>query len=365
MIRILNRHVFAEAAQTWLGVTGVLLFILLSNQFARVLGDAAKDKIPKDAVFGVIGLTALQYLTILVPFAVFLAIMLSQARLYRDSEMPAMMACGVSPTSLYRPLGWLTLPLAILVGYLALVVGPTATQEVERIGAEARRQVDLAAIEPGRFIETGNNGAVVYAERVGEDGALSRVFVQRRLPNGGIELVTARRGTQQLSDDESTRFIVLEDGQRYEGVPGTNDFRLIEFAEHGLPYTLPQVESLDLDTEAQTTAALLQRTDAEALAELQWRVSIPISVLVLTFLAVPLARSQPRQGRYGKMALGILIYVIYFNLLAAARVWVEQGRVPPIVGLWWVHLGVIAIGLALLATHNGWLARLRVWGRST
>ncbi|MEO0578909.1 MAG: LptF/LptG family permease [Pseudomonadota bacterium] len=139
MIRTLSRHVFAEAAQTWLGVTGVLLFILLSNQFARVLGDAAKDKIPKDAVFSVIGLTALQYLTILVPFAVFLAIMLSQARLYRDSEMPAMMACGVSPASLYRPLGWLALPLAALVGYLALFVGPAATLEVERIGAEAKR----------------------------------------------------------------------------------------------------------------------------------------------------------------------------------------------------------------------------------
>ena len=363
MIRTLSRHVLTEAAQTWLSVTGVLLFILLSNQFARVLGDAAKDKIPKDAVFSVIGLTALQYLTILVPFAIFLAIMLSQARLYRDSEMPAMMACGVSPASLYRPLSWLVLPLALVVGYLALIVGPMATLEVERIGAAAKRNVDLASLEPGRFIETGSGGAVIYAERVDDDGALTRVFVQRRYPDGTVEIVTARRGSQRLSDDESTRYIVLEDGQRYEGVPGSNEFRFIEFAQHGIPYRLPGIESPEPDTESQATAVLAAERSPEALAELQWRASIPLSVLVLTFLAVPLARSQPRQGRYGKLALGILVYVIYFNLLAAAKVWVEQGRLSPWIGLWWVHALVVVLGLALYGVHNGVFARWLRWGR--
>ncbi|MEO0997436.1 MAG: LptF/LptG family permease, partial [Pseudomonadota bacterium] len=206
MLRTLDRYVFREILGAWLAVTGVLLFILLSNQFARVLGDAAKDKIPREAVFEVIGLTALQYLTIIGPFGLFLAAMLALARLYRDSELPAMMACRVSPASMYRPLGWIALPLALLVGWLALLVGPEAIREAERIGAEARRQVDLGAIEPGRFIASGSEGAVIYAEDVESDGSLTNVFVQRSDADG-VEVVLAERGYQRPSDDPDRRFI--------------------------------------------------------------------------------------------------------------------------------------------------------------
>lgn len=112
MTRILDRYIFREIATTWLGVTGVLLMILLTNQFARVLGDVAKGKLPKNAAFEVIGLSAVQYLTILVPIGLFLAVMLALGRLYRDSELPAMMACRVGPAGIYRPLLWLLLPMA-------------------------------------------------------------------------------------------------------------------------------------------------------------------------------------------------------------------------------------------------------------
>ncbi|MEL7297595.1 MAG: LptF/LptG family permease, partial [Pseudomonadota bacterium] len=112
MFRILDRYILRETAQTWFFVTLTLLTILLSNQFARVLGDAAQDKVAKEAVFAVIGLTALQYLTIIVPFGLFLAVMLALARLYSDSELPAMMACRIGPSGLIRPLVWLAVPLA-------------------------------------------------------------------------------------------------------------------------------------------------------------------------------------------------------------------------------------------------------------
>lgn len=359
MFRIVDRYVFKEAAQTWLGVTTVLLFILLSNQFARVLGDAAKDKIPKDVVFSVIGLTVTQYLTIIVPFGLFLAIMLAMARLYRDSEMPSLMAVGVGPGNLYRPLAWLAVPLALGVGYLSLVISPLAIETVERITAEARRNVDLAAIEPGRFIATRGDGGVIYAEGVEADGSLRDVFVQRRLPNNVVEVVVAERGFQRNDTDNDRRIIVLENGRRYEGVPGTHEFRIIEFKEHGLPFAVRPLESVDLDPEAQSLSWLLEQRTPAALAELQWRVSIPLSVLVLAYLAVPLSRSQPRQGRYGKIAIGVLIYLIYFNLLGAAKVWVEQEKLPAYVGIWWVHVAVVSLALGLYAQHNGWLRGLR------
>ena len=361
MFRILDRYIFREIAQSWLAVTMVLLAILLTNQFARVLGDVAKDKLPKDAIFQFIGLTALQYLTILVPIGLFLAIMLALGRLYRDSEMPAMMACRVGPLDVYRPLSWLLIPLSVTVGWLAMEVAPMALTQIERIGVEARRQADLASIEPGRFTSGSRDGAVVYAENVVGQGAIENVFLQRQT-NAGVEVVIAERGEQKESDDPDTRYIVLHDGRRYEGTPGQSNFRVMEFAEHGIPYRLPNVEEPELEPRAMKTVDLLSASSNEEIAELHWRIGIPLSTFVLAIMAVPLSRSQPRQGRYGRIVVGLLIFIIYFNLLSAGKAWVEQATVPANVGLWWVHAVMLLVALAMLARQNGVFRRLFSFG---
>ena len=352
MFRILDRYIFREISQSWLAVTVVLLAILLTNQFARVLGDVAKDKLPKDAIFEIIGLTALQYLTILVPIGLFLAVMLALGRLYRDSELPAMMACRVGPGDIYRPLSWLLVPLTLAVGWLAMEVVPMALTEIEKIGVEARRQADLASIEPGRFTTDNREGAVVYAESVQSQGSIEKVFLQRRTDDG-IEVVVAQRGEQVESDDPDTRYFVLHDGRRYEGIPGTSRFRVMEFAEHGIPYRLPQVEEPDLEPRAMTTVALLRGSTDEEAAELHWRLGVPLATFVLAILAVPLSRSQPRQGRYGKLAVGLLVFIIYFNLLSAGKAWLEQGVVSEGLGLWWVHGLMFGSAVLMLAFQNG------------
>ncbi len=361
MLRILDRYIFREIAQSWLAVTMVLLAILLTNQFARVLGDVAKDKLPKDAIFQVIGLTALQYLTLLVPIALFLSIMLALGRLYRDSEMPAMMACRVGPWDIYRPLSWLLIPLALAVGWLAMEIAPSTLSQIERIGVEARRQADLASIEPGRFTSGNREGAVVYAESVVGPGTVENVFLQRQ-DEGSVEVVIAKRGEQVESDDPDTRYFVLRDGRRYEGIPGTSEFRVMEFSEHGIPYHLPNVEDPELEARAKKTIDLVASVDAEDLAELHWRFGIPLATLVLAILAVPLSRSQPRQGRYGRLAIGLLVFIIYFNLLSAGKAWLEQGLVSAVVGLWWVHGLMLGAALLLLGLQNGVHRRLFSFG---
>jgi len=333
MLRILDRYIFREIAQTWLAVTMVLLFILLTNQFARVLGDVAKDKLPKDAIFQIIGLTGLQYLTILVPIGLFISVMLALGRLYADSEMPAMMACRVGPLGIYRPLSWIMIPLVAGVA-------------------------DLASIEPGRFTSDKTGGAVVYAEKVLGPGTVENVFLQRRAENGRIEVVIAERGEQRDSDDPNTRFFVLYDGRRYEGIPGTSNFRVMKFAEHGIPYRLPGVEDPELEPRAMQTAGLISSTDPTHVAELHWRIGVPLATLILALIAVPLSRIQPRQGRYGRLMIGLLVFIIYFNLLSAGKAWIEQSTVPGSVGLWWVHALMLSFALALLGIQNGIHRRL-------
>jgi lipopolysaccharide export system permease protein len=352
MFRILDRYIFREVAQTWAAVTVVLLFILLTNQFATVLGDVAKGLLPKDAVFQVIALTGLQYLTIVIPIGLFLSIMLTLGRLYRDSEMPAMMACRVGPAGIYRPLSWLVIPLTLGVGWVTADIGPKALMAVDRIGANAQRQADLASIEPGKFV-AGSEGTVVYAERVIGPGSVENVFLQRRTESGLVEVVVAERGEQMQAADSDLRYFVLHDGRRYEGVPGSTNFRVMEFAEHGIPYRLPSLTPPEERPRGMSILTLLKGRSREQVAELQWRMSVPLSALILAILAVPLSRSQPRQGRYGRLAAGLLVFIVYLNLLSAGKVWIEQGVVPARVGLWWVHGVMLGIAMALLAYQNG------------
>lgn len=336
----------------------MLLFILLTNQFARVLGDVAKDKLPKDAIFQIIGLTGLQYLTILVPIGLFLAILLALGRLYADSEMPAMMACRVGPAGIYRPILWLTLPLVIGVGWIAIDIGPRALTEIQRIGVEAIRQADLASIEPGKFVSSGADGGVVYAEEVIGPGLLENVFLQRVDANGKMEVVVAERGEQRDSDDPNVRFFVLQNGRRYSGIPGTAQFTVMEFAEHGIPYRLPDASEPKLEARAMRTAELLRSDTLEAIAELHWRIGIPLATLILAIIAVPLSKSQPRQGRYGRIAIGLLVFIIYLNLLSAGKAWLEQGAVPVSVGIWWVHGLMLTVAMTMIGLQNGIHRRL-------
>lgn len=358
MKSILDRYIFREVAITWLGVTMVLLLILLTQQFAKVLGDVAKGRLPKNAAFDVIGLSAAQYLTIVVPISLFLAIMLALGRLYRDSEMPAMMACRVGPGGIYRPLLWLIVPLSLGVAWLSIEGAPQALMAIDRVGAEARREADLASIEPGKFTVLGPDQAVVYGERVTPDGLMEKVFIQRLIGDGVVEVVIAELGEMVESDDPNVRMLVLHNGRRYEGVPGTLQFRVVEFVEHGIPYRLPSLQPPDPRPRAMKFVDLMRSSELEHVAEFQWRIGIPLSTVILAFLAVPLSRTQPRSGRYGRIAIGLLVFIIYLNMLSAAKAWIEQAAISPALGIWWVHGVMLLFTLGLLGVQNGMHKRL-------
>lgn len=359
MSPILSRYILKETAQTWLVVTLVLLLVLLTNQFAQVVGDAAAAKLPKNAVLAVMGFSSVTYLTILIPLSMFLSVMLAMARFYRDSEMAAIMASGIGPLGLYRPLITFALVLAAIVGYLSIDLVPWATQRVHIISEEAKQRADLGLLEAGRFVSFGTEQAVIYAESVSDSGRLTNVFVQRRRGET-VELILAKQAAQQNDGDAGVRILTFYNGRRYEGVPGSYEFRVIKFEEHGIPYVMPSVTPSGLAVEFQTTRELFAANDPAAAAELQWRISVPIVLLVLTVLAVPLSRSAPREGRYSRVTVGILVYIIYANLLGAAKVWVEQGVVPQAIGMWWVH-GLFLLGAVGLLLHQyGIFSNLRL-----
>ena len=354
---ILDRYILKETAQTWLAVTGVLLLILLANKFARFLGEAASGKLPSDVVFNLLALTSVHYLIVLIPVGLFLGIMLTLGRLYRDSEMAALMACGAGPRELYRPLYLLAILLAIALSGLTLIAGPWSAQASFTLRKNAEQDAQLGQFESGRFKGSRNRAGVFYTETVSADGKnLEHVFMQDQRGDQ-LVIVTAQTGRQEIDPETGRRVLLLENGYRYDGIPGEASFQQVRYVEHGIDVT-PDQPNYDSDKrESVPTRLLLTSNDPRDIAELQWRLSAPLMALVLTLVAVPLARSDPREGKYGRVTMGVLLYVVYSNLLGVSQVWVERSNIPPLVGLWWVHFTVIIIGLYILGRQNGWFRK--------
>ena len=359
MFRIIDKYILKEVLSTWFVVMLTLLGVLLTNQFARILGDVAKDKLPKDAVLDLIFFSGIQYLIILIPIGLFLSILVTLGRLYSNSEMSAMMSCRVSFIGIYRPILIISIPLIILSAWVSIDIGPNSLIEMEKINNEARRKIDLSSIEPGRFFVDQALGTAIYAEGIGEAGELKNVFLQYTSIEGEIEVITAKRGNQIETEDENERYFVLSDGNRYTGIPGTTNYVIMKFEEHGIPYKLPDMTDLTLKTDSLPFHELIQSTDLEKIAELHWRIAIPISTAILVLLAVPMSKSEPRQGQFSKIFFGIFTFVIYYNLLSAGKVWLEQDVINKKFGLWWVHLSMLAILGSVIIRQNRYFRRIK------
>jgi lipopolysaccharide export system permease protein len=363
--RIIDRYLLREVFGTFAGVTVVLMLILLGDQFARGLARAAAERIPREAVFKLMGLTSVEYLTIMIPAAFFFAVMLALGRMYRDSEMAALNACGVGAGKLLQPLLWAAAAVAGALAILAFDTAPWAARMSAEIRLEGQRQVQLTALEPGRFRSASEGRLVFYARDRNAAGQLTGIFIQQRVEDR-IEVATAARAEQRVSLERDENYLVLYDGIRYTGRPGSPEFRTARFEEHGIPLPVPQRGDPAQQRRQMQTLALLRSGQPEDHAELHWRISAPVSLLVLTLLAVPLGRTPPRSGRYGRLGFGILVFVIYSNILGVGRTLVEKGQVPVWLGLWWVHAILVGAALLMLYLQGGgaWRVRARRMGRA-
>lgn len=358
---ILSRYLLREVVATWLAITFVLLAILVASRFASALNFAAKGSIPKDLLLSIVGLSSLRYLVILMPVGLLLAILRSLGRMYSENEMAAMAGCGVGPMRVYRPVMLLAVVVAILTAALALQVGPWAGRQADYLLRNSERLLRSGPFDPGQFKLLPNRRAVFYTSTLSADGTqLGDVFVQTEDPGGGVDTVVARSGNQHLDAATGVREIVLHDGYRYLGQAGQAAYDVVRFKQLQLRVLPSPLISPAVAHQFKTTPALLASHDPADEAELQARIALPLSVLILALLAVPLSHLRPRQGHYSKIVLGMIIYLLYANLVSVAQKWIGKGELPPELGLWWIHAIVLAGTLALVAVRSGWIRRRRV-----
>ena len=361
---IIDRYIIREILFTLLAVIAVLLVIFISNRFIRYMAELSGGAVDGGALLAVVALKTLGAMVIILPLALFMAVLLAFSRLYKDSEMTALTAAGVSTRRIYRPVLMLAAGVAAVVAGISFWLGPWAEERSYQMRDEQQSRAEIASAAPGRFVRFSGSQGVFYFRSLSRDGEIMHEVFVRQRRNGGEDLVLSAERASASEDSKGERYMVFENGYRYEGRPGNAEFRIVSFREHSVRMERPEIRPAQRKQKARPTAAL-GFADAADVAELQWRISMPLSVLVLALLAVPLSRTNPRQGRYAKLFVAVLVYLLYNNLLGMANSWTARGAVPGVIGMWWVHLLMLAGAWLLFARQYGaaWaLSRMRIWG---
>ncbi len=358
---IFRRSLVRELTATALGLFLVLLAILFTNLVLRLLARAAGGAIAPEGVVALLGFNALFYFNILLSVTLFLTVLLTLSRWYRDSEMIVWSTSGQGPTAWLGPVLLFAAPFLVAIVALSLYLSPWAEQRKLEYERQLESRDELVLVAPGLFKEFHRANLVVFIESLNPlTGTLRNVFLHSIDEGRDITTVAASGTLQEMANGD--RFIVLDDGRRYEGMPGTAEFRVVEFESLGRRIEPVEQRSLPTSSKAIPTPLLLASGGNPERAELFWRLSVPIAALVLTLLAVPLAYVNPRMGRSFNLVAAALVYMIYSNCLNIVQSFIAQGRLEFWLGLLLPH--VIAAVLVLVLFHRrhavvGLLPRLR------
>lgn len=349
---IINRYLFKEIWYALIGVFIVLLFIVVTERFVRYLGDVAAGSLPVDVVFTLLGFKILNYIALLLSVAFYLALLLALTRLYKDNEMAALASCGVGLGQLLWPITVFAVVVALVVAAFSLYISPWAAGYGNQLREKAESIADVSALAAGRFLESAEGNWVIYADGYSEqERAMSDVFIQAR-NQGSIDVFSAQRALVQYDEATGDRLLVMFNGYRYQGMPGSADYRILKY-EKQIARLRVQPVAIGSKREEIATATLVHSQHPREVAELQWRVSLPLTVPVMALLVVMLSPRTPGRGRSPQVLSAILAYVIYHNLLGVARSWVGKAMLPPALGLWWVHALILATIAVLWLRRSG------------
>ena len=349
-VAVLDQLIIKELINTLLSVWSVIVVIIVSREFIRVLDKAIDGRVPSETLLTLLALKTLTFSVSLLPAAVFMAVLMVIGRLYRDQEMAAIASAGGGAWSLYRAVLLMVIPLTTGAAVLSLVVSPWAEATVSQIMSQGANSSDLRGIAAGKFSEYTRGDLVFYVEKITDDKIMQQVFVQSRQA-GELAIITAK--TAQIIDQADGVYVVFAEGERTQGQPGQLDFVLEKFKEYAVRMEVSPV-TLRLSQVAVPTAILMASTKVPDCAELQKRLAIPVSCLLLSFIAVPLAQQRPRGGVYGSILLGFLIYFSYGNLIRLLYVWEVNAAIPLWLGGLVGHVLLGLIGALLLARWYGW-----------
>lgn len=349
IFRYLAREVFITLAS----LTTILMLIFMSNQFVRYLNRAASGSIPLAIVMKLMMLELPNLMGLLLPLGFYIALLIAYGRLYADSEMTVLQACGYGPGKLLKHSYVMAAVVSSVVLVIMVWVSPLIASERAKLLRTSGVQTLIQTILPGHFTSVSGGKQVFYVESMARDHTKGQhIFLARQVEKNNKpqwNILWAEKAFAETDPATQEDYLILQNGREYEGLPGRADYQVVEFNQYKARLPHPTMLIKD-DAKSASTASLLPllNTDTHKAAELQWRLSVPMMVLTLTLVAVPLSRVNPRSGKFAKLLPAVILFIIYANFMFIARDWVARGKIPVWIGMWWVHLLVLIPGLLLI-----------------
>ena len=344
---IIDRYIMREIVQPTVVVCGILVFIFGCYMATRFLADALVGQLSGTTVLILILLRIAIALEVLLPTTLYLSVVVALGRLYKDSEMIALSACGVSMGRILRPVFITAVVIAAVVASLSLFIRPWAYDKYYLLKTHAEANFDLTRMNDGTFYEIENGMRVIYAEKVDQQqNEAKRVFI-RTERDDAMQVIYARRANQTMDLATGKQILVFTDGYVYEFSRTEEDGRIMQFEQSAMPLEPSENLQLKYRVKSASTGSLARSDDNKEIAEFQWRLSTPLATVLLAILGVPLSRSSPRRGKYAKVTTAVVIFAIYYNLSALTKKWVEKGILETFPGIWWIHLLLVCLMLIL------------------
>ncbi|WP_043650508.1 LPS export ABC transporter permease LptF [Chitinilyticum litopenaei] len=351
---LFRKRLVNEMVWVALGLFVILLLIVLTTQIVRLLGEAAVGALASSAVWVVMGFAAVRYLPVLLSLMLFVSILAVMTRLWKDHEMVVWFAAGRGIGSFIRPVLGFAVPVVMLIAAMSLFVSPWAQKKNREFREAALARQDMTQLSPGVFREAGNADRVYFVENFsGAAQAGNNVFMQIRRDDK-LSIILAERGGLYV-DEAGDRWVWLNNAHGYESVPGALNYDLMHFESGRVRIDDPQRPVVSPANQALPTRALLGSAIPEQVAELHWRLGLPISTFILALAAIPLAFFNARGGRMLNIVFAGVMAFLYYNCMNVMQAWLAAGKIPAAVGMWPLHLLAAALTVWLFV----WRSRLR------
>lgn len=349
---IIHRALYREASSSTIAVITVLLVLFMFLTLTKLMGKAAAGDYSSEAVWLLLGLQLLVKLDVLIPLSLYIGLIITLGRWYRDNEMTVLAACGIGVLSLLRPVLVLSAIFILVVAVLSFYLTPKAARGVERIKGESGKHQTISGITPGVFTESGKGKRIFYVEKISKSKNPLQTIFLRSIEPGKTSVLMAQSGYRRTDKKTGDNFIVLEKGRIYEEQLDRQRYGEIIFDSYELRIQPKKERFLSKKSSSLPSTVIMKGKTAAHRAEWHWRMAKPIMVLVLAVFALVMSFTDSRRGRFASVFMAILLYFIYSNLLGLGQSLIKQGRMLEWAGLWWVHIFMAALALYFLLLRN-------------
>ncbi len=334
---IFRSSIQRELLHTAILVFAVMIGIFFAQRITYYIGVVASGGFPSDSITTLMGFSLLRFLPMIISLSLFLSILFTLTRQFRDNEMIIWFSSGLSISRWVAPILSFSLPVILTIAFLSLFVTPWAVSKGNEFKAQIKSKDELSTITPGVFKESANAERVFFIESFDELGnVVKNIFVQTD-DKGKLGIIVAARGYREIAENQD-HFVVMEKGRRYEGEKDSAAINSTSFERYGIRVQQKRVAAEPASTQALSNTELLQKHTPANIAELHARIALPISALILALMAIPLSYVDQRNGRSTNFMMAILIFIIYNNMVSIMQAWLLQKKISLLFGLWPVHI---------------------------